>query len=127
MLTEVRVNDGRPGDGQDVQLTTYEYVGGVYNRLEREFYGYATVLERHRDASNGNAVYRTVTRDFLNDSYYTRGRLRRELMSDGAGRPFTETIHTYTARDVTTPNVPADLGSTVATVFPQLSRTDRRF
>ncbi|MCW3840482.1 polymorphic toxin-type HINT domain-containing protein [Micromonospora yasonensis] len=127
VLSSVSVNDGRPGDGQDVQLVTYRYSGGVYDRLERDFRGYGTVVEQHRDHGDGDAVRRSVTRQFRTDSFYTKGLLTRELTADGEGRPFQETLHTYTARDVGDPAGTADLASTTATLFPQETRTDVRY
>ncbi|MEV4482529.1 SpvB/TcaC N-terminal domain-containing protein [Micromonospora coxensis] len=126
VLSRVTVHDGRPGDGQDVQLVTYDYDGGVYDRREREFLGYATVVEKHRDPAAGDAVSRSVTRTYRTDSVYTRGLLTRELTADGAGKPFQETVEAYTPRDVTSPGAAADLGSLTATIFPQHTRTDVR-
>jgi RHS repeat-associated protein len=127
VLTRVAVQDGHPGDGQDTQLVGYEYSGGHFDRLEREFDGYATVVERHRDPGAGDAVYRSITHEFLNDSHYTRGLLRRELTADAAGRPFLETVNTYSLRDINAPGAQADAKSTTATIFPQPTRTDRRY
>jgi RHS repeat-associated protein len=125
LLSRVSVNDGHPGDGQDVQLKTYQYSNGVYNRLEREFFGYGTVVEQVRDAGAGEAVYRSITRDYRTDSHYDRGLLTRELTADGAGRPFTETDNTYVLHEVGAGN--ADAASTTATVFPQLTRSDSKW
>lgn len=126
VLSKVAVTDGHPGDGPDVQLSTYSYSGGNYSRLEREFFGYRTVVERHHDTGAGNATFSAVTRDYRTDSYYTRGLLERERVSDGQGRPFTETEHGYQLRDVATGAV-ANGNSTTATVFAQLVRTDQRW
>src|SRR6266700_4595111 len=78
-------------------------------------------------AGLGDILYRSITRDYRNDTYYTKGLLRRELTSDAAGAPFTETENSYTLRDVDQNVEPVDGTSTTATVFPQLTRTDRRF
>jgi hypothetical protein len=126
-LSRVAVDDGHPGDGQDVQLTTYRYSGGVYDRLEREFRGYGTVVTEERDHGSADVVFRAVTDEYHTDSYYTRGLLARRLTADGAGRPFVETVNTYQLRDVDTPTAAADPASTTATIFPQLVRTDQRF
>jgi hypothetical protein len=126
-LTRVAVNDGHPGDGQDLQLTTYEYSGGSSDRLERDFDGYATLVEWRRDHGNGDAVYRSVLREFRTDGHYTRGLVTRELSSDAAGRPFLETRNTYQLRDIANPAGAADPRSTTATIFPQLARTDSLF
>lgn len=124
-LSRVEVFDGQVGDGVDTLVSTFRYEGGQYNRNEREFYGYGTVVEEHRDAGNGDALYRTITRTFLNDSYYEKGLLERELMQDGAGGKFTETVHSYRFIDVHTQSPSVPLDSTTATVFPELVRTDQ--
>jgi hypothetical protein len=125
VLSEVRIDDGQPGDGQDVQLTTYEYQGGGYDRLERQFHGYGTVVQRLRDPGAGDAVYRSLTREYRTDGYYTRGLLARELLVDANGNPFTEVEHSYVLQEVG--GGVANPGSLTATVHPQLVRTDRRF
>lgn len=127
VLSRVAVDDGQPGDGQDVQLSTYRYSGGSYDRLERQFNGYRSVVTEQRDPGAGDAVHRTVTVEYLNDSPYTQGLVGRELTADAAGRAFTETRNTYVLRDVNSPTAPADPRSTTATIFPQLVRTDQRF
>ncbi|HVQ93577.1 MAG TPA: GH-E family nuclease [Mycobacteriales bacterium] len=127
VLSRVAVDDGRPGDGQDVQLSTYRYAGGVSDRLEREFRGYRTVVTEQRDRSAADAVFRTITAEYRTDSHYTQGLLARQVTADGAGRPFTETENTYDLRDVDRPTASADPASTSATIFPQLVRTDQRF
>jgi RHS repeat-associated protein len=127
VLSKVTTDDGHPGDGADVQESTFRYSGGVYDRQEREFRGYGRVLTEQRDPAAGDAVLRTSTQDFRTDSHYTIGLQIRTLTSDGAGHPFTETLTSYQLRDVDAPNDPADPASTTATVFPQLVRTDERF
>lgn len=126
VLTRVTVNDGQTTGGQDTQLTTYRYEGGFYNRTEREFYGYRTVVSEQRDPGNSDALYRTVTSTYLNDSYYTRGLAADELTADAAGHPFLDTQNSFQLRDVLTGAVPADGQSTTATIFPALVRTDKR-
>ncbi|HEX6686665.1 MAG TPA: SpvB/TcaC N-terminal domain-containing protein, partial [Candidatus Limnocylindrales bacterium] len=127
VLSRVAVDDGQPGDGPDVRLTTYEYSGGVQDRLERQFNGYATVVERHHDTDTGDAVFRTVTQEFRTDGPYLRGVPAKSVTSDANGRAFTETVNTYVLRDVHNPAATADPASTTATLFAQLVRTDRRF
>jgi len=127
VLSTVTVNDGHAGDGADVQATTYSYAGGVYSRLEREFYGYGQVIQQQLDTQNGNAVYRRIVHDFATDSYYTHGLSLRDRTYDGSGRLFTDTQNTYVLRDVATNAEPADGSSTTATIFPMLTRTDERF
>src|SRR5262249_27026082 len=121
------VFDGHVGEGADRQMTTYTYSAPKYNRLEREFYGYGTVVERQLDTQNANALFRSIQRDYRNDSYYTKGMMARELTSDALTRPFLEVLHTYVLRDVDAGVEPVDGTSTTATIFTQLTRVDQRF
>lgn len=127
VLASVSQYDGHPGDGADTQLTTFRYEDGYYDRLERTFYGYGRVIQEQRDTTNGNAIYRSVIREFNNDSYYTKGLLSREWVMDGANHPYVESSYTYLLRDVATGQEPANAQSTTATLFPQLIRTDKFF
>ncbi|MFL6138460.1 MAG: SpvB/TcaC N-terminal domain-containing protein [Frankiaceae bacterium] len=127
LLTKVSVDDGHVGDGADTQLTTYTYAGGVYDRLEREFYGYAHVTEEQRDTTSSNAVYRSVVRDFATNSYYMKGLQLRQRTYDAAGGLFADSESTYVLRDVGTGAEPAGAASTTATIFPMLTRTDERY
>ncbi|SDI20785.1 RHS repeat-associated core domain-containing protein [Actinokineospora alba] len=124
VLTRTAVNDGHPGDGDDVQLSTFRYENGKHDRLEREFLGYGKVVTEQRDAAA--AVYRTKTDEYRVDSYYTRGLLARTATADAAGKLFAESLNTYQLRDVST-GAAAAPDSTTATVFPQLAKTERRF
>ncbi|WP_051795109.1 polymorphic toxin-type HINT domain-containing protein [Kibdelosporangium aridum] len=126
VLSSTRVFDGLRGDGQDVQLNTFRYEAGRYDRLEREFLGYGRVVSEQRDPGSGDAVFRTTTNEYRNDNFYVRGLLARSLTTDAAGRMFVEALNTYTLREVST-GKPADPRSTTATVFPLLSRSERRF
>src|SRR6185437_13676785 len=127
VLSTVTVNDGHAGDGADVQATTYSYTGGVYSRLEREFYGYSQVSQLQLDTQNSNALYRKVVQDFATDSYYTHGLQLRTRTYDASGGLFADTQNTYVLRDVSTGAEPDDGTSTTASIFPMLTRTDERF
>lgn len=126
VLSRTAVFDGRTGDGADEQLTTYRYEKGTYDRLEREFRGFGKVVSEVRDPGADDALYRSVTSEYRTDSVYTRGLLARTLTTDAAGRPFTETVHTYELHDVAT-GTAADPADTTASVFPKPTRVDRRF
>ena len=126
VLTKVSVDDGHASDGTD-SVTAYTYSGGVYSRLEREFYGYAQVTEAQLDTAHNDDVYRSTVQDFRVDSFYTHGLLARERLYRSDGAPMTDTQNTYVLRDVTTGVEPADGASTSAPIFPMLTRTDERF
>ncbi|MFI9816522.1 SpvB/TcaC N-terminal domain-containing protein [Saccharothrix variisporea] len=126
VLSRSAVFDGHPGDGQDVQLSTYRYEGGKYDRLEREFLGYGKVVAEQRDAGAGDAVLRTLTNEYRTDTVYARGLVTRSVTADAAGRLFQETVNTYQLRDVNGGGT-ANPASTTATVFPLLARVDKHF
>lgn len=127
VLSKVTVDDGHAGDGVDTLVTTYRYEAGYYDRLEREFYGYRKVIEEHRNAADGESVYRSIEREYLNDSFYTKGLPKRQMTRDAAGNPFTETENFYQLRDVTTGLRLTATQPITATVFPELTQTDTRF
>ncbi|GAA3535331.1 hypothetical protein GCM10022419_013630 [Nonomuraea rosea] len=124
VLSSVKIHDGLAGDGPDVQHSTFTYAGGVFDRLEREFRGYATVTAQSRDR-NG-AVHRSATSEYDNRSHYTRGLITRTLAADGDAKPFIETLQTYELRDVATGGT-GNGGSTTAAIFPMLVRKDQRW
>jgi RHS repeat-associated protein len=126
VLSSTRLFDGHSGDGQDVQLSTFHYQNGRYDRLERQFLGYGRVFSEQRDPGAGDAVFRTVANEYRNDNFYIRGLLARSASTDAAGRLFVEAVNTYALRDVSTGR-PVDPKSTTATVFPLLSRAEKRF
>ncbi len=112
-LSSVEVDDGRPGDGVDVRLSTYEYSGGRYNRLEREMLGYSTVIERQRAfAGDGNVaddpVLRVIERNYLNNNIFDSGLLARQTLRTASGTPLQETQSTWSLIDLAS-KAPADL------------------
>lgn len=125
-LVSVSVFDGHIGEGADTHITEYQYQTPHHDRLEREFFGYATVVEKHLNTEASNALYRSVTKTFLTDSYYSKGLLQKEQMTDAAGNLFTETENSYVMYNVEAQSTQsAPFGA--ATIFPQLVRTDKRF
>lgn len=74
VLARVRVKSGLGENGRPLInagptsfTTDYSYEGGVYDRIEREFYGFRTVTKRRL----GDQGY-TTTR-YANDRYYCKG------------------------------------------------------
>ncbi|MEU4162124.1 SpvB/TcaC N-terminal domain-containing protein [Actinoplanes sp. NPDC026670] len=115
-LSRVAVYDGRPGDGQDTQVSTFRYAGGVYDRLERVFRGYTSVVSEQRDPAAGSSVQRTTTTEYATGSHYTRGLVTRTVVADAGGRLFVEAINSYQERAVA-----------ALVVFPQLVATTQNF
>ncbi len=124
-MSRVSIYDGHVGDGVDITSTTYQYKDGFYHRQERDFYGYKTVVEAVRDTQD--AIYRTVTSEYLNDSFYSKGLLHKQTTADALGNKYHETENTYVFRNVETQGELANKNDLVATVFPELRRVDTRF
>ncbi|MEJ2209522.1 MAG: SpvB/TcaC N-terminal domain-containing protein, partial [Anaerolineae bacterium] len=137
VLSRVSVDDGRPGDGPDVQLTTYDYGNNVYGALERTFLGFDTVVEHQRDTSvAGNPVLRSYERVYRNSTVFDNGLLVSETLLDAVGTKIKDSVNTWNFVDAGT-GAPIDLGFDPAdpaglrlldyAVFPQLARTDIHF
>ena len=124
-LSSLTVNDGQPGDGQDTGVTSYAWSGGFYERRERTFYGFAQCIETHLDPANNNAPYRIVTRTYNNGTYYLKGLLAQETLSNASGNKYTDATYTYVVRDESTQSPLANPSDLTAVAFPQHVRTDK--
>lgn len=104
-LASVEINDGFEGDGANVMRNTFTYEDGFFNRCEREFYGFKNVKTHQHDTENNDAKYRTVEQNFinnttadftdLNDIYYLKGMLEKEVVQDAGNNKFTETVNSF--------------------------------
>jgi RHS repeat-associated protein len=125
VLSSLVLNDGQPGDGQDTQVTSYAWSGGFFERREREFFGFAQCVESHLDPANANALFRTVTRNYNNSTYYLKGLLAEETLADAQGRKFTDAAYSYLVRDEATQAPLVNPSDLQAVAFPQLVRMDK--
>ncbi|MBL6445373.1 hypothetical protein JMN32_03585 [Fulvivirga sp. 29W222] len=110
-------------------LTTFAYNNGLYNRHEREFYGFDEVVTTTHDTGNGDAPYIGVTQTFANKNYYEKGLLLKEVMADADGNLFTEEINSYELLDVDSGDPLSDgfTSSDNGTAFPALTQTISKF
>ncbi|MFD0975275.1 SpvB/TcaC N-terminal domain-containing protein [Salinimicrobium gaetbulicola] len=128
-LSKVEVHDGVEGDGADTMASSFEYEEGYYDRHERDFYGFKTVKSHQLDTENENEVYRTVVQEFDTGNYYEKGVLLREVLQDADENLYTETINTYTLKDVQTGAVLDDsyAKNDTGMAFPALTETLKNF
>jgi RHS repeat-associated protein len=128
VLSKVVLNDGHAGDGADTQVITYKYSDGKYDRLEREFYGFRKVVAEYLHPAD-NSLLKSVITTYLINSYYTKGMVESVETKDGNGQPFLRTVNAYRLWDVETGADLVDVypANTIATVFPQLVRSDKYF
>ena len=97
VMESVEVDRGIHFTGYDIPVTrtSFTYTGGMRDRREREFLGFAEVVSTDLDAMNGYAAYRNVTETFDVSSYYRKGLPLSVMLSDISGNKFTETENTY--------------------------------
>jgi len=99
-LKSVKMYDGLSGDGIDTTYTSFEYEDGFYNRHEREFYGFATVLTHFHNIGDNNDIYRTLEQQFSNSDYYKKGMMLSETLTDSEGRKQTGSQNFYSFYDI---------------------------
>ncbi len=123
VLYEVAVSDGVSGDGPDWRRARFSFAEPVYDRYEREFYGYRSVREDHLNTENDGEVYRSLVREYRQSNYYTKGLLSEDYVVDAQGRRFGTTRYRYTLLDPATmdPVPAAILLGTARPVFPALT------
>lgn len=128
-MTRVKTFDGFVGDGADTLLTTFVYDHGIYDRHERDMYGFGTVITQNHDTENNNLVYSVVTQVYSNNNYYSKGLLLSETMTDGLGRKYTMKTNTYDFKDVTNGSAlpPMALSSDNTCAFPALTNSAQQF
>jgi RHS repeat-associated protein len=91
VLEKVKVESGyKSGIGRDF-TTHFSYSGGLYDRAEREFFGFRKVVRTNPDGS-------TITQLFHQGSYETRGNIESEVLKDPGGKLFTATFTHYAGR-----------------------------
>ncbi|WP_434362366.1 hypothetical protein NF212_19045 [Parasalinivibrio latis] len=129
VLSNVVTHDGFAGDGADTMKQRFVYSNGHHDRRERDFYGFANVTTLELDTTNGDAIYRYVSTDYINDNYYEKGLARYSVMKDGSGNTYTETVNSYQTEDVFSGAVLDAAGkeNDFTSAFPQLVTTQTLF
>ncbi|MEK7283354.1 MAG: toxin TcdB middle/N-terminal domain-containing protein, partial [Acidobacteriota bacterium] len=115
VLTRVVEDDGVDVTGVPSPAldTTYEYEGGYFDRGEKEFFGFRTVTVHRQDGA-------TIERQYVNDDYALKGRLRSETLRDVSGAVFTRVVNDH---DVRAEHIAAPAEPCVVTRHPLLPST----
>ena len=97
VMSEVAISDGLSGDGSDTRRVGVEYSGGMHDRHEREFYGFAEV--RIIDLTDSGAHYRYTVREYDTRTYYHQGLLTGSYTYDLTGQTLDEVRYDYDLLD----------------------------
>ena len=80
-LSRVEVDDGRPGDGVNVSVSTFDYEDPRFDRLFRQSLGFAKVTEQELDPSS--VAKRITETEYLNDNVFVAGLQTSMTVRDG--------------------------------------------
>ena len=107
VMSEVKVEDGYNlvNDGFDTYRKQFRYKNARYDRREREFYGFETVMtEDYATDDDGNPVeiYRTGVTHYYNNSYFLNGLVKESYVTRGGydGNLYSKSVNTYAIREL---------------------------
>ncbi|SHM04036.1 RHS repeat-associated core domain-containing protein [Flavobacterium saccharophilum] len=101
VLQSVNIFDGHVGDGIDHSIAKFRYEEGYYDRREREFYGFAKVIQEQIDAAD-NSVFSTTVQEFYNQDYFRKNLLKHSYTLDKNNKMRQESENEYSFIDVST-------------------------
>jgi len=101
VLQSVDVYDGHVGDGIDHSIAKFRYEDGYHDRREREFYGFAKVIQQQIDAAD-NSVFSTTVQEFYNQDYFRKNLLKHSYTLDKNNKMRQESENEYSFIDVAT-------------------------
>ncbi|MGO4770913.1 SpvB/TcaC N-terminal domain-containing protein [Flavobacterium sp. W22_SRS_FK3] len=101
VLQSVDIFDGHTGDGIDHSIAKFRYEDGYQDRREREFYGFAKVIQEQIDAAD-NSVFSTTVQEFYNSDYFRKNLLKHSYTLDKNNKMRQESENEYSFIDVAT-------------------------
>ncbi|HEY0651751.1 MAG TPA: SpvB/TcaC N-terminal domain-containing protein [Chryseosolibacter sp.] len=121
VLSQVKMFDGFNDDPSnklvDTTMTTFAYEGGLYDRHERDFFGFSKVVTNSHDyAKAGKPVYTQAIQTFKNENYFVKGLLISDVLLDGKGAKYVEKELAFELKDYRQ-----------GSKFPALKSTMQRF
>ena len=102
VMSSVETDRGIHFPSYDIPVTrrAFTYSGGMRDRREREFLGFAEVVSTDLDTRDGDAPRRSLTETFDVSSYYNRGLPLTVTVRDAGGDKFTETENDYSTYSI---------------------------
>jgi YD repeat-containing protein len=129
VLSEVVMKpDTSLGYGADSMLTRFAYKNGYYDRFDREFFGYDSVITTQYQTWPGTYAYRTTVETFYNRDCLFKGLKTSEALLDSTGSLLVRTEYTWHRKEITTGNiVPDSMAHCYGPYYPAISAEDRFF
>lgn len=126
VMNSLEVFDGVVGDGENFQLKTFEYSNPIYDRHERQFYGFEEVKEHHLA---NDQIVRSVISEYHTENYLLKGLLKKKSLVDANGKLFQETIDQYEIKEIETggPVPPSVIDSDLSMGFVSLQSREIKY
>jgi RHS repeat-associated protein len=102
VMKSVTLNDGmseidtQGHGGVHIYITDYAYKDGYYDHVERDFYGFRTLVSKTGSGTDAKEVIRT----FLNKVNYEKGLEVQSVLKDSSGRIYKKNINEYKYREI---------------------------
>jgi RHS repeat-associated protein len=128
-MTSLKVFDGFPGDGQDTTYMKFAYGDGYYDRYERTFYGFDSVISmQYNNFSGSGTCYRSTIEKYHNRDFLYKGLKYYEAVVSGTDIKYIETVYTYNKKEITTGTiVPDGQAECFGPYYPAISQEDKYF
>lgn len=128
VLASLKVYDGFGNDGQDTTYKKFEYANGYYDRFERTFYGFDTVISKQYNNFNNGTVYRSTIERYHIDDFLFKGLKKYEVILAGEDTNYVETFYKYVKKEIKTGKVVSlDSLMCYGPYYPAISKIDKYF
>jgi len=125
-MASLDIYDGFIGDGDDHTYYEYEYANAYHHRMERDFFGYATVTTKQMD--NTNTCYRKTQEDFHNDYFLFKGLKKHDVLTDGSGAiTYIETFYTWDHKQISDGKIIDPEDECFGPYYPAISHEEKLF
>jgi len=126
VMSSLSVFDGFTGDGKDTTFTTFEYSNGLYDRYERVFLGYDSVVTKQK--RSGGQVYRQTIERYHNHDFMFKGLKYYQAVRDSANRLFVENVTSYKKKEISTGDIVDEaFAYCFGPFYPAVYREDQYF
>jgi YD repeat-containing protein len=122
VMSDLRVYDGVDSDSVSTYTTKFDYQDPLYDRHERQLYGFAIVKEMQLDENLSEI--RSITTEYNVENFYTKGLKKKQTIADATGIEFQNTKYEYSLLDVKSGSSlpPSFVDTDDGSAFPALTK-----